>query len=235
MNYQHKEKVRGDAIRADEWNDLGVSLEKVSRHIVDMAKENPVAAPIATPIVTPIVTPEAKAEVKAEPLTRLSGLEKVGIGTDDPQVELEVNGTTWTHDLLARNIRAGQVYINGRPLGDGNDKNAQLSDERLKKNVHNLVDPMMRFMQLRPVSYQWNDHKKISHLPKTPCIGLIANEVEHIFPEAVSEDSDGFKQIDYGSLTAMLIDVVKQQQSVINGLVEKVSQMEGRSSTSSFE
>jgi len=206
MNYRHTKKSKGDAIRADDWNALGETLERISQN------QGP----------------------RNETIAVIGGFQKVGIGTDHPQVELEVNGTTWTHELLARNIRAGKIYLNGRAIGEADGEHGQLSDARLKQNVRDLDDPLARLMQLHPVHYRWNDHPKVNHLPKTPRIGLIAGEVEHICPEVVSEDSDGFKHIDFGGLTAMLIAIVKQQQDLISGLVERVKQMENQSGTAHF-
>lgn len=210
MKYQHKHKLKGDAIRAVEWNALSEAMAQVNQHIQTAT---------------------------------IGGLKHLGIGTDTPQAELEVIGTTWTHDLLARNIRAGKIFINGKALdevigeviGEAQAGSAQLSDARLKYNINHLADPLMRLMQLRPISYQWNSHHKVSHLPKTPRIGLVADEVEHIVPEAISYDSDGFRQVDYGGLTAMLIEVVQQQQHTISALVAKVKQLEATVSTTRFE
>ncbi len=49
-------------------------------------------------------------------------------------------------------------------------------------------------------------------LPKDKQIGLIAQEVEKVFPELVSTDSEGYKSIAYGKLTAVLIEAIKELQ-----------------------
>ena len=49
-------------------------------------------------------------------------------------------------------------------------------------------------------------------------IGLIAQDVERIFPELVAEDGDGYKGIAYSKLTAVLIEAMKEQQNQITAL-----------------
>ena len=49
-------------------------------------------------------------------------------------------------------------------------------------------------------------------------MGVIAQEVEALFPQIVLTDKAGFKSVDYGKLTAVLIEAVKEQQVQIAGL-----------------
>ena len=46
-------------------------------------------------------------------------------------------------------------------------------------------------------------------------IGLIAQEVEEIFPEIVIDDQSGYKKVDYSKLTPVLIEAIKEQQIII--------------------
>jgi hypothetical protein len=49
-------------------------------------------------------------------------------------------------------------------------------------------------------------------------IGLIAQDVEQVFPELVFTDASGFKSVDYTKLTAVLVQAVKEQQTAIEQL-----------------
>ncbi len=46
-------------------------------------------------------------------------------------------------------------------------------------------------------------------------VGVIAQEVEAVLPEAVSEDAQGYKSVDYSKLTPLLIEASKAQQAQI--------------------
>ena len=83
------------------------------------------------------------------------------------------------------------------------------SDERLKTNIETLYDPLQQVEQLRGVSYNWK-HEPESGLQ----YGLIAQELEQIIPEAVSNSNTnnkyGFqtKNINYFALIPFLVESI---------------------------
>jgi len=50
---------------------------------------------------------------------------------------------------------------------------------------------------------------------ETPRLGVIAQDVEAVLPEAVTTDPDGFKSVHYDQLIALLIEAVKEQDQVV--------------------
>ncbi len=84
------------------------------------------------------------------------------------------------------------------------------SDVGLKKNIEPLSDSLEKILSLQGASFNWKDSDE-------PSIGLIAQEVEKIFPEAVS-GSEGEKTIDYAKLIAPMIEAIKEQQKEIEAL-----------------
>ena len=56
--------------------------------------------------------------------------------------------------------------------------------------------------------------------------GLIAQDVEKILPEIVSETEDGYKAIAYQSLTAVLIEAMKEQQQQITAQQDQITALE---------
>ena len=104
----------------------------------------------------------------------------VGIGTATPEYTLDVAGT----------VRGNFVSS---------------SDVRLKENVQLLGNALERVSQLQGVSFTWKDTAK----GEGPQVGLIAQDVEPVFPEVVSTDGDGYKSVAYDKLVAPLIEAVK--------------------------
>jgi hypothetical protein len=94
----------------------------------------------------------------------------------------------------------------------------QSSDKRLKQNIQPLVSSLAKLAQLRGVSFKWKDE------PQDNQIGLVAQEVEKILPEIVSTDSEGYKSIAYGKLTAVLLEAIKEQQQQIDELNKRLEQ-----------
>jgi len=58
--------------------------------------------------------------------------------------------------------------------------------------------------------------------------GLIAQEVEDVFPEFVKEDMNGFKAVKYNSFVSLLIKTVQEQQALIEDLQDRVSALEDK-------
>ena len=78
------------------------------------------------------------------------------------------------------------------------------SDERLKDNIEPLTGTLEKLDKLRPVEFDWReDAKKDGH-----DVGLIAQEVEQIYPEMVTE-KNGIKHISYQKLTPLLLSAIK--------------------------
>ncbi|MEA2112937.1 MAG: tail fiber domain-containing protein, partial [Patescibacteria group bacterium] len=72
-----------------------------------------------------------------------------------------------------------------------------------------------KLTQLRAVTYNWKDEL---NLTSDTQIGLIAQELEEHFPHLVNTDSEGYKSIQYGKLSAVLLEGMKEQQMRIVGL-----------------
>jgi hypothetical protein len=94
------------------------------------------------------------------------------------------------------------------------------SDARVKKNVQPLSDTLTDVLALKPVTFEYKDGSVGTN------VGLIAQDVEPLFPEVVSTDKDGYKFIDYGKLTPILIKAIQEQQQEINDLKARVAALE---------
>jgi hypothetical protein len=121
----------------------------------------------------------------------------VGIGTTAPGYKLDVAG----------DIRAVSFIYSS-------------SDRSLKKNITTISNPLDKISQLRGVTFDWKSNNEAS-------IGLIAQEVEKVYPELVKGD-DGSKAIQYSGLIAPLIEAVKEQQREINNLETRLQILEAK-------
>jgi len=71
--------------------------------------------------------------------------------------------------------------------------------------------------QLRGVTFNWREDSehRIGKVPEKKQIGMIAQEVEAVVPDAVHTALDGYKGVNYQSLTGLFIEAIKDQQSQI--------------------
>lgn len=86
----------------------------------------------------------------------------------------------------------------------------QPSSMRLKTNIAVIQDPIASLNQIRGVHFNWKTSG-------APALGLIAEEVQAVFPEAVAVDpaSGQVAGVDYSGLVGVLVEAVKSQQKTI--------------------
>jgi hypothetical protein len=90
------------------------------------------------------------------------------------------------------------------------------SDKNLKENIKPLQSSLSKILQLKGVAFDWKKGEKSQ-------VGLIAQDVEKIYPElVVTDEKTGLKSVEYGNLVAPLIEAVKEQQKQIDTLKKEV-------------
>jgi hypothetical protein len=100
------------------------------------------------------------------------------------------------------------------------------SDIRYKKDIAPLQNSLSKIMLLNPVSYYFKkDEFKNKNFTDNKQVGLIAQELENIYPELVQTDAQGYKSIDYAKLTPILADAIKELKTQNNALVEDNAQL----------
>jgi hypothetical protein len=95
------------------------------------------------------------------------------------------------------------------------------SSRRWKTDIQPIADPLGLITRLDGVRYAWKDSG-------TSDIGFVAEDLGHVLPELVTWESNGVDatSIDYGKVTALLVEGMKVQQAELDRL-----QTENRSLT----
>jgi len=98
---------------------------------------------------------------------------------------------------------AGQAHATGFPTS---------SDIRLKTHVVPLSGVLEKLDRIRPVQFDWNDtYKKLGRASGHREIGVVAQDVEAVFPELVTHwGEEDYRAVDYGRFTAVLLEAVKE-------------------------
>ena len=104
----------------------------------------------------------------------------------------------------------------------------ETSDAKLKTNIVPLANALEKLEQIRGVSFEWNEKSKSKgYAVGQKNIGVIAQEVEAVFPEVVfTSEDDGYKAVDYGRLTSVLIEAVKELKAMNEVLERRVEALE---------
>jgi hypothetical protein len=132
--------------------------------------------------------------------------------------EFYMGGTTGgTTELYVRS--GGSVGVR---LDAGAGTWANVSDIRLKDIEKPIENAVQSLQGLQTIYYSWKASQD-----KKLYLGLIAQEVEAVFPEIVSESSiDGMKGVKYTELIPVLIKAIQEQQTQIEELKSRVDQLE---------
>ncbi len=117
---------------------------------------------------------------------------------------------------------AGDVRVGTGTTGCVKDADATVltgtcsSDERLKKNIIPFDSVLDNLASLTPVTYNWrSDEFPDKHFGEAVQRGLIAQDVQRVFPELVKQDDDGYLQIDFSSIQFYLLQGIKEEYALI--------------------
>jgi hypothetical protein len=181
----------------------------------------------------------------------IAGQGNVGIGVADPAYILDVRGrmriraetgytaglylnnaanTTWNAFYGMKNDTETGIWINNAwRFWVNNAGNATLtgtltqsSDRRLKKDFSLLNNSLSDIYQLIGYHYKWIEASR-SQDSQT---GLIAQEVQKIFPELVQTDEKGFLSVNYIGLIPHLIEAAKELKNENANLKSRLDKIE---------
>ncbi|MCH7877755.1 MAG: tail fiber domain-containing protein [candidate division Zixibacteria bacterium] len=103
------------------------------------------------------------------------------------------------------------------------------SDARYKRDIATLDNPLGIISKLRGVDFNWRTdkfpEKQFSEMPQ---VGFVAQEIKGILPGVVSLGADGYYSVDYGRLTPVLVEALKEQQTLIETLPARLNALESR-------
>jgi hypothetical protein len=123
------------------------------------------------------------------------------------------------------------IFGNGN-IQNQNNSYAGISDIKLKENVTDTAPKLNKLNQVRVVNYNLKDK------PDQKLLGVVAQELEQIFPSMVEEiadkDVDGndlgttTKSVKYSVFVPMLIKAMQEQQTLIENLTTRLNALEGK-------
>ncbi len=129
----------------------------------------------------------------------------VGIGTVTPSYLLEVNGTA------------------AKP-GGGTWTNS--SDKRLK-DIHGKYEKGLdEIVKLETIKFNYKKNNSRKLPSDINYVGFIAQDVQKVFPEAVSKGSDGYLDFNMHSINVSMINAIQEQQNIISRLESNIQEKE---------
>jgi len=113
-----------------------------------------------------------------------------------------------------------------RPNGNllnSNNSYGSLSDVSLKENIVDATPKLDNLMQVKVRNYNLKDDAN-----KIKQIGVIAQELETVFPGMIETDGDGIKAVKYSVFVPMLLKAIQEQQALITSLTTRIAALEAK-------
>ena len=145
--------------------------------------------------------------------------------TTQPFMSAQPSGEILVNSLSSTN---GTVYVNNGIL-----TTTDPSDERLKKNIADISFGLHEILQLRPVSYNWDN---TTADPDKTSYGFIAQEVQEVIPELVSvyEHREPFAEegverfgLNKEGIYAGLVAAIQELNAKVEVLTAEIAQLKG--------
>jgi len=123
-----------------------------------------------------------------------------------------IHGTGNT--LLGTTVNNGErLYVSGSIRATGSI--TANSDVRLKKNIERIENALQKVSEISGYTYN-TIYDEDRHA------GVIAQEIDKVLPEIVNKGNDGLMGVEYGNISALLIEAIKEQKVLIESLQAKV-------------
>ena len=95
------------------------------------------------------------------------------------------------------------------------------SDIRLKENIVPIANALEKVNQISGNTYDWKEGFETIHSHKGTDVGVIAQEIEEVLPQAVVDRETGYKAVNYEKIVPLLIEAIKQLSAKIDSLENK--------------
>lgn len=120
----------------------------------------------------------------------------------------------------------GDVTVNGTLRSTGDIIAYSTSDKSLKTNIQRISQPLSKLQKISGVTFDWDTSKQDTHSGSD--IGVLAQEIEEVLPDAVCTREDGYKAVKYEKIIPLLIESVKELTSLVESLQTKIANLENQ-------
>ena len=188
-----------------------------------------------------VAAPVHRLEVKATKANYASSVLNVDTGSGPTNYGMHINlvndpndGTRYLWNGQSGNSTKAQIMSNGSYQSATNSYGST-SDEKLKENIKDASNKLDEVLQLKVRNFNYK-----ADSDKQKLIGMIAQEVETVFPALVFESEDTetvdgeikslgtkTKSLKYSVFVPILIKAIQEQQTIIDDLKSRIETLEG--------
>ena len=122
-------------------------------------------------------------------------------------------------------LKLGSTTANPVTINSSGDVNATgdvvayySSDKRLKDNIVRIENPLEKVGKIGGYEFDWND-KQETYTGKD--VGVIAQEIQEVLPELVTERDNGYLAVKYEKIVPLLIESIKELKQEVDEIKQK--------------
>jgi len=108
------------------------------------------------------------------------------------------------------------------------------SDERLKENISPITNALEKVNQINGVNFDWTEEEITArggidgYFVRKNDVGVIAQEIEQVLPEAVATRDNGYKAVRYELIVPLLIESIKELSEQNQHLLKRIEALENK-------
>lgn len=151
------------------------------------------------------------------------GLAGAGSFTQNTPNYLRIEGGRWMIGTVTGTVNY-ELYVNGTAGMPGGGAWIMPSDARLKNIDGAYTKGLAEISKLEPIRFHYKKDNALG-LPSAPALnGFIAQDVQKIFPEAISTDEKGYLAFDMHPLSIAMVNALRELKDQNKSLAAKNSQ-----------
>jgi hypothetical protein len=169
--------------------------------------------------------------------------DKLGVGDNNSDGSITSSDipTTSGYVWIKGNVSIGttsssyKLMLNGQPGANGYTAWSNYSDRRLKEDIAPIDDGIIdKIMQLKPSTFKYNEkYYEITGYTKedNKLCGFIAQEIQGVFPEMVTDrkiGGEGYLDTNLTNLQIYLVKAIQEQQGIIKSQQAEIDQLKSR-------
>jgi uncharacterized coiled-coil protein SlyX len=151
---------------------------------------------------------------------RLTSLENV-TGSYETKGRAIHSGSAGDYQFNSIGVNIAASGVAGEIVATGDITAFYSSDIRLKENIQPIPNALEKVNQISGNTYDWKEGHEDIHSHKGNDVGVIAQEIENILPQLVTNRDTGYKAVQYEKLIPLLIEAVKELSAKVDRLEQK--------------
>jgi len=120
---------------------------------------------------------------------------------------------------------AGNLTTYGNAYKPGGGSWSTLSDSRTKKSVAPIGNALSQLLKLRGVTYEYTNPSAFHERAGTQ-IGMVAQQVEQVFPSWVDTGNDGYKRLTFRGFEAVAVEAVRELDAKSNDAAARIAELQ---------